>query len=95
MNTIVFNNEASFGIESFNKTTNFEGNAMTSTGYASLITSDLDDLTAVAQDTITSIKILHDDEVIYNSTGLTAKITTINEYLSSDRMNININFNFA
>lgn len=95
MNTIVFNNEATFGVESFNKNTSFEGSSMTSTGYASLNTSELDDLTEVAQGTITSIKILHDEEVIYNSTNLSAKITSINEYLSGDRMNVNININFA
>lgn len=94
MNTIVFNGDASFGVESYNKTTTFEGNTVNSSGYASLITTDITSLTTVAQTPITSIQILHDEDSIYNSTNLNAQITNINEYLSDDRMNVNITFIF-
>lgn len=94
MNTIVFNGDASFGVESYNKSTNFEGENISSSGYASLITTDIDALTAVAQEPITSIQILHDGDSIYNSTNLNAKITNINEYLSDNRISVNISFIF-
>ena len=94
MNTIIFNGTATFGVESFNKNTSFEGETVTSSGYANLIVTDMDDLTAVAQDTITSIQIKHDNDVIYNSSNLTARISVINEYLNMDRMSVSVNFNF-
>lgn len=94
MNTIVFNGDASFGVESYNKTTTFEGENVNSSGYASLITTDIDALTAVAQAPITSIQILHDGDSIYNSTNLNAQITNINEYLSDNRISVNISFIF-
>ena len=97
MNTIIFNGDAehyTFGLESYNKTTTFEGNTVNSSGYASLITTDITALTTVASGTITSIEIQHDGTSIYNSTNLNAKINNINEYLSGDRINVNINFVF-
>ena len=94
MNTIIFNGTATFGVENFNKNTSFEGETVISSGYANLIVADMDDLTAVAQDTITSIQIKHDNDVIYNSSNLTARISVINEYLNMDRMSVSVNFNF-
>jgi len=94
MNTIVFNGDASFGVESYNKNTTFDGATVNSSGYASLITTDIASLTAVAQETITSIQILHDGDSIYNLTNLNARITNINEYLSDNRISVNISFVF-
>jgi hypothetical protein len=98
MNTIIFNEDKTFGLESYNKTTTFEGDTVNSSGYASLLmtqdTDTISDLVTVAQGTVTSIEIKHDGTSIYNSTNLNAKINNINEYLSGDRINVNINFIF-
>lgn len=93
MNTIVFNNEVTCQLESFNKTTSFENDTMNSSGYAAISTTDVDALIPIAQN-ITSIKILHDNEVVYTSENLNAKISIINEYFNNDRMDTNINFIF-
>ena len=95
MNTVLLNEEALFGIDNFSKNTTFEGGNMSSTGYMSLrLVQDSPDLNALAAAPITSIKILHDETVIYNSQNLTAHITNINEYLNGDRVDVTVNLVF-
>ena len=94
MNTIVFNNDATFELEAFNKNTTISGSTLTSTGNATIYTSNIDDIMALALETITSIQILFDEDVIYNSTNLTCKLNSISEYLSGNRVNIQLSFNF-
>lgn len=43
---------------------------------------------------ITEIQIKHDDTVIYEVSELTAHIDNINEYLSGDRMTVNVSIKF-
>lgn len=95
MNTILLNEEALYGIDNFSKNTTFDGGTISSTGYMSLrLVQDSPDIIALAVDPITSIKILHDETVIYNSQNLTAHITNINEYLNGDRIDITVNLVF-
>lgn len=94
MNIIKLNN-VEFEIENYTRNTNFSGDTMTSNGYCSLINADVDDITALAQTTITSIQILHNNNIIYNITDITARIESISESFSGgERMYISMNFIF-
>ena len=92
MNKIKFN-DIEFEVESYSKNTYFH-EELSSNGNCSIITDDMDALNALAEVPITSLQILHDGEVIYNLHDINAKIDTINEYLSGDRMSINVNLIF-
>lgn len=92
MNKIKFN-DVEFEVESYSKNTYFN-NELSSNGNCSIITDDMDALNALANVPITSLQILHDGEVIYNLHDINAKIDNINEYLSGDRMSINVNLIF-
>lgn len=94
MNKIVFNT-TEFEVESYNKSTSFGGEVMTSNAYASLRTDDITVLNTLAQTTITNIKIYHDSNLIYDLQNISAKIDNINEYLNGDRMSINVNLTFS
>jgi len=67
---------------------------MQSTATCQVVCNDINALYDLMHDTITSIQIRHNDELIYDSQNIQAKIDNINEYLSMDRMNINISFTF-
>ena len=92
MNKIKFN-DVEFEVESYSKNTYFH-EELSSNGSCSIITDNMDALNALAEVPITSLQILHDGEVIYNLHDINAKIDTINEYLSGDRMSINVNLIF-
>lgn len=92
MNKIKFN-DVEFEVESYNKNTYFH-EELSSNGNCSIITDNMDALNALAEVPITSLQILHDGEVIYNLHDINAKIDNINEYLSGDRMSINVNLIF-
>lgn len=101
MNTLILNNltETPFVLKSYNRNTTFDLNndyAMNSTAYFDIDSSA--DVTAVLQTIgqtgITSIEIQHDGNSIYNLTDLTARISTINEYLQEDNININVSITF-
>ena len=93
MNTIKFNDTV-FQVESYNKNTYFEGESVNSNGTCNIITSDATALNALAEDEITSIQIYHDEELIYDSQNIKCSITSINEYLNGDHMNIQISLIF-
>jgi hypothetical protein len=82
MNKIVLNN-AEFEIDNFNKSTNYMDGNITSNGYVSILTNDVGPLNTLATQTITSIKIYHDESLIYNLENINAHIDTVNEYLAS------------
>ena len=94
MNTIVFNDTLSLTVNSYNKSANFNGTEINQSGYTNVVTDSTDALYALAETGISSIKILHDETQIYESTNLVGHITSISEYLNGDRMSIDINFSF-
>ena len=94
MNKIKFNN-AEFEVESYNKTTSFMGETMSSTAYCTIITDDIEALNEVAQTEITTIQISHDDEVIYSLENQHGHIDSTNEYLNGDRMSVSANLSFT
>lgn len=93
MNKIKFN-DVEFEVESYNKNTSFNGEEIDSYASCSIITNDVISLGNVAMEEITSLQIIHDEEVIYDLHDINAKIDNINEYLNGDRININVNLKF-
>ena len=93
MNKIKFNN-TEFEVGSYSKTTNFSDGTIHSTAYCSLITNNIAELQALGLETITSIEISHDNEVIYELNNLTAKINDISEYLNGNTIDVSLNLVF-
>jgi len=93
MNIIKLNN-TEFEVESYNKTTYFNGENVTSNANMLINTDDITVLNNLAENPINTIQILHDNDVIYNLTNANAQIENINEYLNFDKMNINVNLRF-
>ena len=94
MNTIIFNDTVSLTVNSYNKSANFNGAEVSQSGYANVVTDSTNALYELAETGISSIKILHDETQIYESTNLVGHVTSISEYLNGDRMSIDINFSF-
>ena len=93
MNKIKFNNYE-FEIESYSKNTYFSNDTISSNANCSIITNDIDSLMTLAQNTITSLQIYHDDSLIYNLQNIEAHIDNISETLNDDKINIYINLIF-
>ena len=93
MNTIKLNN-TTYEVLSFNKSTYFNQEGITCNASCQIKTSDITSLHNLAKETITTLQIYHDQELIYNLTGLDGKLSSIDEYLMDDRININISMNF-
>ena len=94
MNKIKFNN-TEFESESYNRTTYFGGETVTSNASCSLLNADMDDIEELVGADITSIQIRHDGNLIYDLQNISAKLDNSNEYFSGDRMNIGLNFTFT
>lgn len=94
MNTIKFNN-TEFELDSYNKNTYFsmDGN-INSNASCNISTSNITALNALAESSITSLQIFHNEELIYDLQNIDAHIDNINEYLNNDRMSISINMTF-
>jgi len=94
MDTIKLNN-TEMSITAYNRNTYFSEGGITSTANCSVLVDDLDNLNAIAQDTITSIQIYHDNTLIYDLQDIEAYIESINEYLNGDRMDVGVNLVFS
>ena len=93
MNTIKFNNLV-LEVESYNKNTYFQEDSITSNANCSVKISDITALNELAQDTITSIQIYHDETLIYDLQDISAKITGISEYLNGNIVSISLSLVF-
>lgn len=93
MNTIKINNET-FEVLSFSKNTTFNGDTITGSGSMSIHTTDISKLQEIAQNTVNTIQIYHDEDCIYDLADANGKIISIDEYLSDSVVNININLRF-
>jgi len=96
MNVIKLNN-AEFQVESYSRNTSFynEEGTVVSAATCGLITNNLNALNELAATTITSIQILHDDNLIYNLENIDAVIENISESLSDDRVWVYVNIKFT
>lgn len=93
MNTIKFNNHE-YEVLSFSRNTYFNGNEINSTVNCQIKTSNITELYELAQETISTLQIYHDNELIYNLGNLSGRLVTIDEYLAEDRINISLNCSF-
>ena len=93
MNYIKFN-DYQCELIGFNKYTNYDENGMVSSCNCQVATSDVTGLQEVGLNGISSIQILHDNEVIYNLTNINARISSINETLAEDHIDITLSINF-
>lgn len=93
MNTIKLNN-LTLEVEAYNKNTYFSDESINSSGSCQVITNDITALNTLAQETITSIQIYHNETLIYDLQDIDCTITSISEYLSTEKMNINVSFTF-
>ena len=88
-------NQLEIEVESYNKNTYFSNGTISSSGSCSVNTNDMTALTELAKNSINTIQIYNNDDVlIYDLQNANANIDNIGEYLNGDRMNININFTF-
>lgn len=97
MAKIILNNEE-FNFLGYNRNTYFNGDTIQSNAYISALDGENlpTRLQTLAEDTITSIKIKVNDEIIYNLTNLDAKISNFDEaFNGSDAVNTNVNINFS
>lgn len=93
MNTIKFN-DTEFQVESYSKNTYVSDGHVTSNANCAIVVSDIAVLNTLMQDTITSIQIKYNDDVIYHLQDISAHIDNVSEYLNVDRMNISVNLTF-
>ena len=97
MAKIILNNEE-FDFSGYNRSIYFSDENMTSNGYISNLrgTNVTNRLSDLAQETITSITIKKDNDVIYELDDIDAKINTMDESYNGDDAvitNVNIQFN--
>lgn len=93
MNIIKFNN-VEFEVIGYNKNTYFSDDTITSSASCQIIVADMDVLNNLANTAITSLQILHDGNIIYNLSDITAHIDNISEYLNVDKMDISVVLRF-
>lgn len=94
MNTIKFNNHT-YEVLSFNKNTYFNETGVGSNANCQIKTADITSLYELAEETIETLQIYHDNELIYNLSNLSGKLSYIDEYLAEDRINITLNCSFV
>lgn len=97
MNTLILNGLSStpFTLVNFSRNTSF-ANGMRSIAYFDLenTINTVSALQSIGLTGVTNITIKHDDDVIYNLPNLNAQITSINETLVEDHININLSITF-
>ncbi len=96
MAKIILNNDE-FDFLGYNRNIYLNGEDIVSTGYISSISGDnLDSkLNILMQETIESIIIKKDNDIIYSINNLNAKIVSIDEsYNGDDAINTNLNLQF-
>lgn len=81
-------------IDSYNRNTNISDGNINSSGYINVPNGNVDELNALLGTTITSIEIYIDNDKIYELHNINAEVSSLNEYLSGDRMTYNLNLTF-
>ena len=94
MNIIKLNN-SEFEVESYNKSTYFTGENISSTASLVIYAADITALNAEFQQPITSIEIYHDGNKIYDLEEISGHVDNMTEYLNGDRMNVSLTISFG
>lgn len=79
---------------SFNKYTNFNDSVMSGNCSCQIVTDNISGLQALGLEEITSLQIMHEDNLIYDLQNISAHMTSISEYLSNDKIDITLTLNF-
>jgi len=79
---------------SFNKYTNFNGAEVTGNCNCQIVTDNITKIQELGLTEITSLQIMHDEDLIYDLQNISAHITSINEYLSNDKIDVTLAIDF-
>ena len=95
MTKIVINNNE-FDVLSFNRNTYVNEDQVFSNASIIFAANDtpVSNLHALVGNSITSLKLKKNDEIIYDAGEINATITSLNESLMGDEININANIEF-
>ena len=93
MNKIKLNN-LELEVEDYSKNTYFNGNIVECTGSCNVITNNVPAVIALGDAPITSIKIYHDETLIYSLEDTNVTVSSVSEYLDNGRMRVGMNFIF-
>lgn len=95
MITITLNNKT-FEVVNFNRNTQFNGETILDHGYCSIKYQEniSQDVRNLAAETITSMVFHNNSDLLYDFGTINCKITSIDETLMGEQMNINLNFEF-
>lgn len=96
MATIILNNSLEFEFSDYIRNTYFNNDGITSEGYINNIKGNniSVQLYELSEETITSIQIKKDNEIIYTLPNINANLTNINEGYNGERVYINIALRF-
>ena len=92
--TKIILNTTEFEIDSYGRNTYFNGETISSNANCSILNSDATELNELLGVAITTIQIYHDNNLIYDLQDINARIESINEYLSGNRIGTSINLVF-
>ena len=81
-------------VGSYNKSTYFDGDTITSTASCTVTPTDMTALNLIAATEITDIQIMHDDALIYDLRNVHGHINNISEYLNEDHVDVTISLTF-
>lgn len=87
-------NDMQMQVISFNRYVNFNNGVMSGSCNCQVVTSDLSGLQELGTTPVTSIQIIHDDQIIYNLTDIETHVASINETLVEDHIDISLTFDF-
>lgn len=90
---IKLNNEE-FEISSFTRTVNFSNTQVADTATCNVLDATEEDLTTLAEETITTIEIYNDNNKIYELTNLNARIVNLTEALNNGAIDKMLNITF-
>ena len=94
MNTIKLNN-VTLELESYGRSTSFNGAEMESNANCDVITSNINALFELAQLPITTLQIYHDNNLVYDLQNINCVIASISEFFNGERMNISLSLKFT
>lgn len=87
-------NNYEYEIDNYNRTTNVIDGNISSSAYVNIIEGNTSTLNALLGTVVTDIEISVDEQKIYELHNIDAEITSLNEFLSGNRMSYNFNLIF-
>ena len=86
---LILNNTFEAELTGFNRNTNFEmGNEQITSQAYCYVRSTSNDIYALANETITSLKIMKDDKVLYDAGTIDAHLVSVDENLNGEEISV-------